>query len=268
MKKVKDFIAQGQLQMAKEWLEQLLKDDPLSMELRSVFVELLCVMGELDKADQQLDMMVRQHPDCLLGAVNLRHLIRAQTARLDFYQGGATATLFHEPDSSFETLLSLLMSLREGDVSNAERHAQELEALREPVQLHFNQQQDVTVLRDLDDSLCGYLELLGTDGKFYLVKFNEIESLELKPVSSIVEMAWRRVNIAVKNGPNGEAFLPVCYPQSSSELCKIGKETDWQEHSDYLVTGLGQKMLLVNDEAVPISQLQQMHMDTAVTEQG
>lgn len=263
MKKIKDYILQGQLQLAKEQLEKQLKDDPLSVEVRSVYVELLCVMGELEKADQQLDMMVRQHPECLLGAVNLRHLIRAQTARQDFYQGGVTATLFHKADDSYETLLELHLNLREGDIDTAQALAAKLESLRNSVQIEIDGTL-VTELRDLDDSLGGYLELLGTDGKFYLVKFSEIESLELQPVSSTVEMVWRRVNIAIKNGPSGEAFLPLCYMSSTSELCIIGKETAWDERSDYLVTGVGQKMLLVNDQALPLGQIK--HFQCAAVE--
>lgn len=254
MKKVKESITQGNLQEARQRLESLLKDDPLSLDLRSVYVELLCVLGELEKADQQLDMMVRQHPDCLLGAVNLRQLIRAQTARLDFYQGGMTATLFHEADASFESLLALHLALREGDQAGAQAAAQQLESLRQAPQFELNGE-TVTEVRDLDDSLGGYLEILGTDGKFYLTKFSEIESLELQPVTSIVDLAWRRVHICITDGPQGEAFLPVCYIHSTSEASRVGKETSWQEHGDYLVTGLGQKMMLVNDQAAPLTQL-------------
>ncbi|MCC5825384.1 type VI secretion system accessory protein TagJ [Alkalimonas sp.] len=264
MKKVKESIVQGHLLEARQRLETLLKDDPLSLDLRSMYVELLCVLGELEKADQQLDMMVRQHPDCLMGAVNLRQLIRAQTARQDFYQGGMTATLFAEADASFEALLSLHLALREGQIAAAEQAAQQLESLRQPAQFELNGE-TVQEIRDLDDSLAGYLELLGTDGKFYLAKFSEIESLELQPVKSIIDMAWRRVNISIVDGPQGEAFLPVCYIASSKELSRLGRETDWHEHGDHLVTGLGQKMLLVNDQAMPLTQLRQWHALTVVS---
>ncbi|MCC5853766.1 MAG: virulence protein SciE type [Alkalimonas sp.] len=264
MKKVKESIVQGHLLEAKQRLESLLKDDPLSLDLRSIYVELLCVIGELDKADQQLDMMVRQHPDCLMGAVNLRQLIRAQTARQDFYQGGMTATLFGEADASFEALLSLHLALREGDLTAAQQAAEQLESLRQPAQFELNGN-TVQEVRDLDDSLAGYLELLGTDGKFYLAKFSEIESLELQPAKSIIDMAWRRVNISIVDGPQGEAFLPVCYIASDSELSRLGRETDWRQLGDHLVTGVGQKMLLVDEQALPLTQLRQWHAISAVS---
>ena len=47
---------------------------------------------------------------------------------------------------------------------------------------------EVTELRDLDDSLSGYLELFGTDGKFYLAKFTELDSLQLKKPESFFSL--------------------------------------------------------------------------------
>ena len=261
MNKLKEQISLGNISEARKMLEEIIRDDPLSMEHRSTYIEVLCVQGDLERADQQLDIMVRQNPDCLIGAVNMRQLIRAETARRDFFMGAMSATLFHEADSSFETLLSLNMSIREDDIKEANRQAQKLEQLREPVTLEMDEKQ-VSEIRDLDDSLCGYLELLGTDGKFYLTKFSEIELLELQPVKSVVDLVWRRVDIAIANGPSGEAFLPISYVNSATDSSRMGKDTDWVEHGEFLVTGLGQKMLLINEEAVPLSQLRALHKAT------
>ena len=92
MKQLQELIRQGELAGATQCAIALLRDDPANADVRASYVELLCLQGALEKADQQLDILVRQHPDFLVGAVNLRQLIRAAVARQDFTDGGMTAT--------------------------------------------------------------------------------------------------------------------------------------------------------------------------------
>src|SRR5690606_40525017 len=63
VKQLQALIKQGELISATEYAIAALKDDPANADIRATYIELLCVQGALEKADQQLDMMVRQHPD-------------------------------------------------------------------------------------------------------------------------------------------------------------------------------------------------------------
>lgn len=259
MKKLNALISSGQLQGALEHALAVLRDDPLNAQIRAVYVELLCITGELDKADAQLDMIVRQHPDFLLGAVNVRQLIRAETARRDFYKGGMTATLFGEPAPMFSALLTLRLALHEQDTDEAALAAEEMEQLRPQVAIEHRDQLH-TDIRDLDDSLGGYLELFGTDGKYYLAGFEQIASLKLHPPQNLLDIIWRRVDISIIDGPQGEAFLPLIYvtdacaneAASDDPLILLGRATDWHEHHARLITGSGQKMLLLGEQAVAL----------------
>ncbi|MDP5134787.1 type VI secretion system accessory protein TagJ [Rheinheimera baltica] len=257
MKQLQTLIKQGELSQATEMAIQLLRDDPANADVRALYIELLCIQGALEKADQQLDMMVRQHPDFLVGAVNLRQLIRAASARQDFYQGGLTATLFAEPDAMFEAQLSLRLALKEQDKDAAVNAATTLESLRVKAEVEINSQH-VSDIRDLDDSLGGYLELFGTDGHFYLAKFTEIDSLQLKRPESLLDTVWRRAEIVIKDGPQGEVFVPMTYADSVKISERLGKDTDWQQHDELLVTGIGQKMLLTGEQALALSDIQQL----------
>ena len=59
VKQLQTLIKQGELIAATERAMQLLRDDPANADVRAVYIELLCIQGALEKADQQLDMMVR-----------------------------------------------------------------------------------------------------------------------------------------------------------------------------------------------------------------
>ena len=264
MKKLNTLISSGQLACALNHALSELRVDPLNAQMRAVYVELLCIAGELDKADAQLDMIVRQHPDFLLGAVNVRQLIRAETARRDFYQGGMTATLFGEPAPMFSALLKLRLAMHEQDIAGATLAAGEMEQLRPQVAIACGDKCH-TDIRDLDDSLGGYLELFGTDGKYYLAGFEQVASLKLHPVKSLLDTIWRRVDISIVDGPQGEAFLPMIYVANPvadagvaadvDPLIQLGRATNWHEHSDRLITGTGQKMLLLGEQAIALSEV-------------
>ena len=130
MKEIFDYIQQGKLLEAISYCEQQLKDDPVNFDIRSQFIELLCLNNELERADKQLDYMVQKNPDFAVGAMNLRQLVRAEQARQDFYQGKAAPKLFHDNDDLDAIFLELRIALNEGDSDTAQRLAKQLEERR------------------------------------------------------------------------------------------------------------------------------------------
>lgn len=223
-----------------------------------VFTQLLCINGELEKADKQLDFMVQKNPEFAVGAVNLRHLIRAQQSRVDFYQGNGIPKLFHDADELDTLFLKMHVALLENEVNEAAELALKMEALRATIS-----QDDSTGIRDLDDTLGPYLEVLGTNGEFYLANFNEIETLRVQPNESLLESIWLRVEITIKDGPSGTAHLPLVYANSNSDIEKLGQVSDWEELKDEFIIGKGMKMLFVNDEAITIPNLKINALETA-----
>ncbi|MGF1725741.1 type VI secretion system accessory protein TagJ [Photobacterium nomapromontoriensis] len=255
MKELHALIQQAKLTEAIELLTGQLQEKPQDVDLRSSFIELLCIDGQFERADKQLNLLVKQHPDCLIGATNLRQLIRAAQSRLDFEQGAATATLVKEAGDAFAALLRLRLALTENDAVQLVKSAELLEANRLNVAMEIDGQiRDV--VRDLDDTLAGFLEVFGTDGKYYLIPFDMLLSLEIKPVTSVIEQVWRKVDIDIDGGLCGEAFIPITYINSQTDAEKLGRETDWREVlGTDVCAGVGQKMCLFGDEAVVLSQV-------------
>jgi len=257
MKKMIQMLQAGQLTEAIQYLENALKDDPINVDFRSSLIELLCIKGDLERADKQLNLMVQKHPEFLIGATNLRQLIRAEQARKDFANGNSVPDLFNGTNSHSEALLQLSIELHNGDKENIKIKAEKLEEIRPKLNMNLDGNV-IEDMRDLDDTLGGFLEIFGTDGKFYLVELSEIEFITFKPVTSIIEQVWRRVELSIKNGPSGEAHIPLVYVQSETDAEKLGRETDWKEIANELMVGVGQKMWFVDEAAVPFSDFQRL----------
>ncbi|MGF1693217.1 type VI secretion system accessory protein TagJ [Photobacterium kagoshimensis] len=235
-----------------------LKAQPKDSDLRSNFIELLCVDGQLERADQQLSLLIKQYPEFLIGGNNLRQLIHAAQARVDFFSGNATAQLLKGDAQEFECLVALNIARCQKKQAEIQQFAVQLESNRTQSGSVINQK-NVEDCRDLDDSLAGYIELFGTDGQYYLVPFAEVERLQFMPVTSLVEHIWRKVSIEVNDGPSGDAFIPMTYVDSTTDAQKLARETDWVELSGTsVVVGQGQKMWLVGDSALPLAQCELM----------
>ena len=247
---IKQYLSAGQLQEAIKHLQQELRQSPGASDLRACLVELLCIAGDLERADDVLTHLAKHHQDWLAGAANLRQLLRAQQARLALREGKVADDVVATPGESLEALLELNLHLANGDTGKARDAAATLEAVRADSVFQVGESQGR--IRDCDDSLNGYVEGLGTDGHYYLWQWCEIDALRFQKPSSPIEWVWRRALIELADGRQGEAFLPLTYASSVTEAQKLGRETDWVDHAPRLVTGLGLKMFLLGDEAVAL----------------
>jgi len=252
MKKIQEMLQEARLNDSITYLETQLKEDPLNVDLKSSLIELLCINGELERADKQLNNMVQKHPDYLIGASNLRQLIRAEQSRQDCLLGKSVPSVFTESDAHIEAFMKLRVEINQGEEQNIIKAALALEEARPEISLTLNDN-EVNEFRDLDDTLGGFIEIFGTDGKYYIAQLSNIDYINFKPVQSLIEQVWRRVELSIKDGPCGEAHIPLVYANSETDAEKLGKETDWKEIAPDVMTGVGQKMWFVNDQAMTMS---------------
>ncbi|XOZ32441.1 type VI secretion system accessory protein TagJ [Halomonadaceae bacterium KBTZ08] len=250
---IKQYLSAGQLQEAIEQIQTELRQSPGASDLRACLVELLCIAGDLERADDVLEHLVRHHQDWVAGAANLRQLLRAQQARLALREGKLADDVVATPGESLEALLKLHLHLSKGETEQAREAAMALEASR--VGERFRVGESEGDIRDCDDALNSYVEGLGTDGYYYLWQWHEIDALRFQKPASPIELVWRRALIELADGRQGEAFIPLTYAASEQDADKLGRQTEWVEHAGGLVTGLGLKMYLVGDEAVSLEAL-------------
>ena len=263
MDAIKQYLSAGQLQQAIEQAQADIRKAPGANELRACLIELLCLAGDLERADEVLTKLAKHHPDWIPGAANLRQLLRAQQARLALREGKLADDVVATAGPALEALLAVNLNLSTGQADAAQAAAAELEASRQPVQFSAGEHQGD--LRDCDDSLGPFLEGLGTDGRYYLWQWHEIQALTLHKPASPVELVWRRADVALADGRQGEVFVPLTYAASSTDSQRLGRETDWLEAAPGVVTGVGLKLFLLGDDAVALDSLAHLERCDSVT---
>ncbi len=225
---------------------------PADIARRDVLRELLCIAGDYERADKQLEIMALQDKQASLGIALQRQLLRAAQARYQVFKQGRLPELIGEATPNISLHLQALAELRMQQYAKAAELLAIAEQQRSQLTGRHNGLTFVGI-RDLDDLNAGFVELLTSNGKYYWLDFSQIRSIELREPTSLLELHWRRALIEVSGGPEGEVYLPTTYFDFSENLDEsvlLGQQTLWQETAKGLVQGQGQKMWLLGDEAI------------------
>lgn len=252
----KNALSQGQLQQALELLMDEIKASPKNAGLRSSFIELLCISGDLVRADEHLMQSIKLFPENITGASQLRHLVKAAQARKDFALGAASATVLGDNEETTRSLVNFNLSYTSNDFASASQVARNREITR-TVQGFTVNGTVYSDVRDIDDQLAGYIELFSTAGNYFLVPIAHIKTLEIKPANSLLESIWRPVEFDIDGLGEGEGHMPLTYIGSETNAQKLGRETSWKQlGSEEAYLGLGQKCWLVGEMALPLFDIQ------------
>lgn len=254
---VKDHLSAGGLQAAIDVATADVRGKPREAGARFVLAQLLCIKGELERADQQLDTIAQQEMKLGPTVVTLRQVIRAEQARRQFYNDGRLPDFLRPPADYVKLHLEAAVLLRKAEAKKAAEMLDQAEELR-PHRVGICDGTAFDDLRDLDDVSACYLEVLTSTGKFYVVPIEDVTRIEFHGREQPSDLIWRRAQLSVREGPDGEVYIPAIYCPigESSERAMLGRTTDWVGGDGEPVRGVGQRCFLVGEESVPIMQLE------------
>jgi type VI secretion system protein ImpE len=246
----------GKLDDAIAAAQATVRKAPTDLGARVLLGELLTFSGNLERADVVLDAASALDPSAAVVVAEFRQLIRAEMARRQLFRDGRVPEFLSDPTETQRLQLAALVALRGGDAAEAARQAEAAEAAR-PRAPGQHGQAAFDDLRDVDDILAGSFEVLTTTGKYFWIPTEHVQTVEFHPPKRPRDLLWRRASMSVAQGPDGEVYLPVVYmaDEQLSDPFRLGRETDWRQMDKGPVRGVGQRLLLVGENAVPIMDL-------------
>jgi type VI secretion system protein ImpE len=250
----------GKLAEATQAALEAVKKHPTDTDRRGQLIELLCFSGDLERADKQLETIGQQDPGAQVGVSMLRQIVRAENARQQFYSDGRLPEFLGEPSEALKLRLAASIAMREGKAVEAADKLAQAEELDKPIRGTCNGE-PFDHFRDLDDFCSGFFEVLTSTGKYYWVPIERVELVEFRAPERPKDLLWRRCNMKVNEGPEGEVFIPSIYAgtqRDGDEQLRLGRGTQWVEETDSLVRGQGQRMFLVGNADLSIMQLQEL----------
>ncbi len=260
-----DAFNQGHLDEAIEIATSQVKNNPNDANVRNMLCELLCFQGQYERADKLIETLALQQPDSAVPVSLFRQLIRGELARQECYQQGRAPELLNQPDKLVQRQLAAWLSRREGDMSRAAELLNEIEEQR-PQLTGVCNGNPFDDFRDLDDFTSFFFETLTSTGKYYWIPFDTIESVTIHRPARPRDMLWLRAHMIVRNGPDGEVFLPTLYLGSSdhvqSEL-RLGHATDWQGGDHEPAQGAGRRIIWTGDSDLSILEIEEIDLQQA-----
>ncbi|MBB3971800.1 type VI secretion system accessory protein TagJ [Hansschlegelia beijingensis] len=247
------FFRQGRLAEAIAAAASSVQKRPADVAPRLLLAELLLFAGEFKRADDMMAAAEAIEPGAALVVAEFRQLLRAATARRQLFGEGRLPEFLGEPTESQKAALGVVVALRDGDDAGAAAAAEAAERLRPSVSGQANGAA-FEDFRDADDLCGGSLEVLTTTGKYFWAPLERVVSMELHPQERPRDLFWRRCTLTVRDGPQGDVYLPALYdgPTADDEL-RLGRRTDWTDTAP--VRGSGQRIFLAGDDGVALGDL-------------
>jgi type VI secretion system protein ImpE len=254
-------LQSGQLKAAIELLSKQLKAEPNSTENRGLLAELLCIQGELDRADKQFDLLSDQSPENGYTIAVMRQLIRAEQARLDCYQQGRVPTFFDKPNRYLQDQLQALSELQAGNAKQASTLLNQTEQKQRP-KTGTAEAKTFSRLRDLDDICSYHFEVLTYNGHYCWLPQQKVKHLRLNQPKRPIDLIWRQAHFMLNDDTELDAVIPAIYAKTfkqDDESLRLGHGTDWHSENQGPTLGLGLRMFLLDEQAVSINDLSELH---------
>ncbi|MCA9197995.1 MAG: hypothetical protein KDA87_10670 [Planctomycetales bacterium] len=258
-----EYYQAGQLREAISAAINEVKASPTDTAKRFQLCELCCFAGDWERADRQLDTIMQQTTDAVMQITLVRQLIRAELARTEFLLQGRLPEFVADVTPHLRLHLDASIAIREGNAAEAAKLLEQAEQQRTQLTGTLNGK-SFDDFRDLDDLISPFFEVFTSNGKYFLLPIEQVESITFRPPKRPMDLIWRSITVSVANGPDGEVYMPAIYPQthvSGDNQLMLGRGTDWTDGDASPVRGIGLRMFLAGDQDVSVMNCQEIHFD-------
>lgn len=253
-----ELFGQGRLNDAIDAAATIIRSKPNDIDARGILSELYCYRGDFEKADSQLDTLQSLKPDLIVGVNVLRQLIRAETARMDFYKSGRVPDFLDKPSDELQLRLQASISIREQQPIRAREELDKAEQLTQQFHVTCSEQSQLE-FRDLDDLTSSVFEIYSVTGKYLWIPMSSVMELQFSLRESIIDYCWSPVVLTLREKERDlQGYMPLLYSgscSSESQDIQTGRATDWIGDENSPMRGIGQRMFLVGDNAVPVTSI-------------
>lgn len=236
----------------------VVRNKPTDADGRALLAELLCLAGQWERADKQLDLIGTQQPGLAVGVALFRQQIRGAMARDEVFAKGAVPEMIGGATEPLQAVLSALLDLRDGGQESASATLKAAEARRVPLTGTCDDK-PFDDLRDGDDLCAGLLEVISSTGKYFWVPLDRVAELQFEKPKTLRERIWRQASLSVREGPDGIVYIPAFYPVLAGRTPtveeRLGRLTDWVELGGGAMVGLGLRTFLVGEHGVTIDEI-------------
>jgi type VI secretion system protein ImpE len=234
-------------------LQEAIRAKPADAKLRIFLAQLLCVLGQWDRALNQLDVCAQMDAAALPMRETYREAIACERLRAEVFRGNKSPMLFGEPERWVALLIESLMRDGRGEREAANRLRSDAFDAAPAVAGTLNDQR-FEWIADADMRLGPVLEAI-VNGRYYWIPFNRLSRVDIEAPSDLRDVVWLPAHLQFSNGGESVALIPTRYPGSEASedgLIALARKTVWDEPSPEVYFGLGQRLITTDIDERPL----------------
>ena len=260
-------LKEGDVPRALKLLTEQVRAKPQDAKLRVFMFQLLCVLGQWDRALNQLNVSFELDASTLPMVQTYREAIACETLRLQVFAGQKVPMLFGEPEPWIALLIEAL--LREGrNEPDAARQLREQALEQAPTTSGQLDGQPFSWIADADGRLGPTVEAV-INGRYYWLPWSRLSKVEIDPPQDLRDAIWMPAHFQFTNGGEVVGLIPTRYPdtpRAAGDALAHSRRTDWRENAAGVFVGLGQRLVVTDQAEVGLMDVRTVTLDEAPAE--
>jgi type VI secretion system protein ImpE len=240
-------------------LQEQVRARPEDAKLRVFLFQLLCVLGQWERALNQLKVATGLDAGALAMAQVYGEAVRCEAIRRDVFDGRKSPMIFGEPEQWLALLIESLLVGGRGEAARSEELRQRAFEEAEPSSGTINDQ-PFEWIADADSRLGPVLEAV-INGRYYWVPFARLSGLTLEAPEDLRDVVWMPAHLQFENGGESVALIPTRYAGTDATgdgSLMLARKTIWEAIGDDAHRGLGQRLLATDQGEVPLMEVRSL----------
>jgi len=229
---------------ALQHLTAAVRAKPADAPLRIFIAQLLCVLGQWERAHTQLNVLADLDASAAPMRETVGHAIRCELMRARVFSGQRTPMVFGEPDQWLALLIESLLQAGQGNADLSTSLAGRAFDAAPAVSGRIDGQA-FEWIADADSRLGPVLEAC-VNGRYYWVPFSRLARVTFEAPADLRDVVWTPAELVFHNGGQTVALVPTRYPGSEASadgaVC-LARKTEWTAAGADRWVGLGQRVL-------------------------
>jgi type VI secretion system protein ImpE len=237
-------------------LQEDVRARPSDAKLRVFLFQLLCVVGQWDRALNQLKVASELDALALPMAQMYGDAVRCEAIRDEVFDGKRSPMVLGEPEQWLALLIESRLLAGRGE--NAHSEELRLRAFDEAPPSSGNiDGRPFEWLADADSRLGPVMEAV-INGRYYWVPFSRVREVKTEAPEDLRDLVWMPAHLQFQNGGESLALIPTRYPGSQAAddgFLALARKTSWEPIADEAYRGLGQRIIATDAGETPFLEI-------------
>ncbi len=248
-----DCLRAGDPLEALQRLQSQVRAKPADPALRVFLFQLLCVLGQWQRALNQLDTAASLDAAALPMKQTYSEAIKCELLRTEVFLGRKVPLVFGQPDAWLALLIEALLTEGRGAPEQA-RALREQAFSDAPATTGCLDDKPFAWIADADMRLGPVLEAI-INGRYYWLPFDRLSQVDIEAPIDLRDAVWMPAHLQFVNGGDAVALIPTRYPGSEmggDSALALSRKTLWEETATGSYIGLGQRILATDAGEFPL----------------